>query len=199
MPTNLSNLKSKVNTLDIEELVPVPVHLSKLSDVVRNDVVKKDVYNSKIKNMEDKVPDITKLITFTTLKAKINQVKNGIPTITNLAATTVLITKTNEVKNKIPDITNLATTTALISVEKKIPNVSDLAKKKRDFNTKNSEVVNKITTDHDHNKYITTQEFNKLTSGNFTARLAQEKLAGKIDIANFVKKTDFDEKLINLN
>ena len=129
MPTNLSNLKSKVNTLDIEELVPVPAHLSKLSDVVRNYVVKKDVYNSKVKTMEDKVPDITKLITFTTLKAKINQVKNGIPTITNLAATAVLITKTNEVKNKIPDITNLATTTALISIEKKIPNVSDLAKK----------------------------------------------------------------------
>ena len=57
----------------------------------------------------------------------------------------------------------------------------------------------KITTDHHHNKYIPSQEFNKLTSGHFTARLAQEKLAGKSDIANFVKKTDFDGKLINLN
>ena len=48
-PSNLSNLKSKVHKLDVDKLVPVPVDLSKLSDVVKNDVVKKDVYNTKIK------------------------------------------------------------------------------------------------------------------------------------------------------
>ena len=42
---------------------------------------------------------------------------------------------------------------------------------------------------------FTTQEFNKLTSENFTARLKQANLANKIDIANFVKKTDFDNEL----
>ena len=41
--TNLSNLKSKVNKLDVDALIPVPVDLSKLSDVVKNDVVKKDI------------------------------------------------------------------------------------------------------------------------------------------------------------
>ena len=51
------------------------------------------------------------------------------------------------------------------------------------------------TTDHDHNKYITTQEFIRLTSENFTARLKQANLASKNDIANFVKKASFDEKL----
>ena len=61
--TNLSNLKSKVDKLDVDKLVPVPVDLSKLSDVVKNDVVKKDVYNAKIKNIEDKIPDITNLAT----------------------------------------------------------------------------------------------------------------------------------------
>ena len=41
---------------------------------------------------------------------------------------------------------------------------------------------------HDHsNKYITTQEFNKLTAQYFAARLAQENLASKNDIANFIK------------
>ena len=54
VPTNLSNLKSKVDKLDVDKLVPVPVDLSKLSDVVKNDVVKKDVNNAKIKNIEDK-------------------------------------------------------------------------------------------------------------------------------------------------
>ena len=48
-------------------------------------------------------------------------------------------------------------------------------------------------------KYSTTQEFNKLTSENFTARLKQANLPSKSDIANFVKKTDFDNKLKNLN
>ena len=75
VPTNLSNLKSKVDKLDVDKLVPVPVDLSKLSDVVKNDVVKKDVYNAKIKNIEDKIPDITNLATNTTLNAKINEVK----------------------------------------------------------------------------------------------------------------------------
>ena len=42
--TNLANLKTEVDKLDIDKLVPVPVHLSKLSDLVKNDVVKKDVY-----------------------------------------------------------------------------------------------------------------------------------------------------------
>ena len=38
---NLANLKAEVDKLDIDKLVPVPVDLSKLSDVVKNDVVKK--------------------------------------------------------------------------------------------------------------------------------------------------------------
>ena len=71
VPTNLSNLKSKVDRLD----VPVPVDLSKLTDVVKNNVVKKDVYNAKIKNIEDNIPDITNLATKTTLNTKIKEVK----------------------------------------------------------------------------------------------------------------------------
>ena len=45
LKTNLANLKTEVDKLDIDKLVPVPVDLSKLSDVLKNDVVKKDVYN----------------------------------------------------------------------------------------------------------------------------------------------------------
>ena len=43
LKTNLSSLKSEVNKLDIGKLVAVPVDLSKLSGLVKNDVVKKDV------------------------------------------------------------------------------------------------------------------------------------------------------------
>ena len=65
LPNNLSNLKSKVDKLDISKLAPVPVDLSKLSDVVKNEVVKKTDDNAKIKNIEDKLPNITNLATKT--------------------------------------------------------------------------------------------------------------------------------------
>ena len=53
LPNNLKNLKSKVHKLDVDKLVPISVDSSKLSDLVKFDVVKKDVYNAKIKNIED--------------------------------------------------------------------------------------------------------------------------------------------------
>ena len=53
--------------------------------------------------------------------------------------------------------------------------------------------------DHDHDNYITTIEFNKLTAENVAARLAQANLASKIDIAASVKKTYIDDKLKMLN
>ena len=75
-------------------------------------------------------------------------------------------------------------------------NTSTLVKK-TDYNTKINETENKITNNHD--KYITTQEFNKLTSDNVATRLKQVKLASKNDIFDItVKKTDFYEKLNNL-
>ena len=129
---------------------------------MKNDVIKKDVYNAKMKNIEDKMADATTA----TLNAKIN-----------------------EVKSKIPNI-NLATTSSLTVVENKIHNVPNLVKKKKIVT---QILENKITTDHDQDKYITTQEFNKLTSEKFSARLKQANLANKNDIANFVKKTDFDK------
>ena len=94
------------------------------------------------------------------------------PITGNLATNPSLNAKINEVKGEIPNITNLATTTALTAVENKIPNVSNLIKK-TEYNTKISETENKITTDHDHDKYITTQEFNKFTSEIFTVRFKQ--------------------------
>ena len=84
-----------------------------------------------------------------------------------LVTTSVLNTKTSEVENEISDTSSLVTTTAL--------------------NTKFSEVENEIP---DYVKYITIQEFDKLTAENFTARLKQ---------ANLVSKTDFDNKLTSFN
>ena len=45
LKTNLANLKTEVDKLDIDKLATVPVYLSKLSNLVKNDVVKKTVYD----------------------------------------------------------------------------------------------------------------------------------------------------------
>ena len=51
---DLTSLKSNLDQLNIDKLAPAPVDLNKLSDVVKNDVVKKDAYNAKIENIKDK-------------------------------------------------------------------------------------------------------------------------------------------------
>ena len=102
IPNNLSNLKSKVDKLDIDKLLLAPVNSSQLSGVV-NDDGKKDVYNNKIKNIEDKIPDAINLATKGSLNAKIHEAKGEICNITNLAATSSLAV----VGNKIPNVVNL--------------------------------------------------------------------------------------------
>ena len=97
VPTNLSDLKIKVDKLDIGKLETTPIDLSKLSNLVKNDVVKNIEYNAKIKNIEDKIPDITNLATKTILNAETNEVKAEIPSITNLATTTAFTTVENEI------------------------------------------------------------------------------------------------------
>ena len=76
------------------------VGLSKLSNVVKIDFVKKDVYNAMIKNIEEKIPAITSLVTNTTLKDEINEVQNEIPSIINVAGTAALDAKINYIKRK---------------------------------------------------------------------------------------------------
>ena len=74
----------------------------------------------------------------------------------------------------------------MAAVENKIPDRSNLVKK-TDYNTKITEIEKKLT-DHSHDKYITTTEFNKLATDAFNAVQS-----------NLVKKTDFDNKLSDLN
>ena len=92
LPTNLSNLKSKVDNLDIDKLVSVTVNLSKLSDVVKNDVVKKDLCNAKIKNIEYKVPNITKVATNATHNAKKMKLKVKYLILTQMLTLILILT-----------------------------------------------------------------------------------------------------------
>ena len=51
--TNLANLKTEVDKLDIDKLAPLSVDLSKLSDVIKNDVVKKTVYDKLVAKVDN--------------------------------------------------------------------------------------------------------------------------------------------------
>ena len=82
LKTNLASLKTEFDKLDIDKLVPVLVDLSKLSDVVKNDVVKKDVYDK--------------------LVAKVNSIDT-----TGSVLKTKYDTDKLELENKLPDTTGL--------------------------------------------------------------------------------------------
>ena len=182
LKANLANLKTEVDKLDIDKLAPVPVDLSKLSDVVKKDVVKKTVYDklvAKVNNI-----DTSDFVLKTKYNTDKTELENKIPDVSNL----VKKTKLTELENKIPDVSNLATKTALTTVENKIPDVSNLANK-TDCDTKVTEIEKKLT-DHNHGNYLKTPEFNQLAADVFNASLAQ---------ANLVIKRDFDSKLSNLN
>ena len=116
-----------------------------------------------------------------------------IPDITNVAIKFSLNPKINEVKGEISNITNVGTARALAFDENKIPSVSNLVQK-TDYNTKINETEKKIT-DHNDDKCIATPDFSKVTAEMFDLRLKRVNLARKSDIANFVNKADFDNKL----
>ena len=182
LKTNLAGLKTEVDKLDIYKLAPVPVDLSKLSDVVKNDVVEKTVYDK----LFAKVNSIN--TSGFVLKTKYDIDKSEIENKFSDTRGFVKKTDYNAKITKLPSISSLATNAALTAVENKILNVSNLVKK-TNYGIKITEIEKKLT-DHDHDKYITTPKFNTLAANVFNARLAQ---------ANLITKTDFDAKLSRLN
>ena len=128
--------------------------VAKANNVDTSEFVLKTKYQKDKAELEKKIPDATDL---------------------------VKKTKLTELENKIPDVCGSARKTALTAVENKIPDVSSLVKK-ANYNTKIIKLVKKLT-DHNHEKYITTPEFDTLAASVCNARLAQ---------ANLITKTHFD-------
>ena len=120
------------------------------------------------------------------LEMKICDAGKQIPDRSDLAEKTDSNLKITEIESKIPSIT--AANSELTAVENKIPDVNSLVKK-TDYDTKISEIEKKVS-DHNHDKYITTPEFNILAARVFNARLAQ---------ADLITKTYFDGRLQSLN
>ena len=126
----MAALKSEVDKIDTDKLKTVPNDLPKLSNVVKNDVVKKTDYNM-LKSKVDGI-DVSKYVGKTkyetdgkALYDKIDAVEKKIPVLTDFVTTArfnhekkLLATKTalTTVENKIPDISNLAAKTSLSSL-----------------------------------------------------------------------------------
>ena len=107
--TNLASLKTEVDKLDIDKLTPVPDDLAKLSNIVKNDVVKKTEYDRLVSKLNG--IDTIHFVSRTKykkdgsdLEKKISDVDKKIP-ISN--------TKVTEIEGKIPSISSLATNSAL--------------------------------------------------------------------------------------
>ena len=112
----------------MEKLVPVLADLSKLSDVVKNDVVKKAVYDKLVAKLNS-IGSSAFVLIFKYDTDKTKSEKNS--DTSDLVKKTNYNTKITEIAGKIRSISGLATKTALTAVENKIPNVISLVKKNR--------------------------------------------------------------------
>ena len=157
-----------------------------MSNVVKNDVVKKAAYDKSVAKINN--IDTSGFVLKTKYDSDKAKPEKEIPDTSKLVKKSDFNAKISELENKISSISGLVKTAVLTALENKIPSVKILVKK-IDYDTKVSGMEKKIT-DHNHDKYIVSPEFNKITAENFVARLAQ---------ANLISKTDFDGKLSSLN
>ena len=121
--TNVATLKTEVDKLEIDKLVPVPTDLSKLSNVVKKYIVKKGVYDKLVTKVNN--TDTSDFVLKTMYNPDKTELENKTPNVTDF----IKEAKLTELENKTPDISNLATKPALTAVENKILDVSNLVKK----------------------------------------------------------------------
>ena len=171
--TNLAALKTEVDQIDIDKLKTVPDDLAKLSNVVKNEVVKKtdfsaDTYvtrtkfssdtnalDDKIFKVEKKIPDISSLETKRNVTTLVNNLNNRTDnlkindyakktSLTNYVLTSTFNTKSTELESKIKDADIIAKS-AVTKANSIKSDLNDYAKK--------TDVVNDITTIK--NDYVT--------------------------------------------
>ena len=94
LKTNLANLKTEVDKLDIDKLVPVLTYLSKIRNVVKNDVVKKDVYDKLVAKVND--IDTSKFVLKTKYDTDKSELENKVPDTSSLVKKTDYNTKITE-------------------------------------------------------------------------------------------------------
>ena len=118
LKANLANLRTAVDKLDIDKLQPVPTDLSKLSNIVKNNVVKKADYNKLVTKIDN--IDTSRFVLKTKYDTDKSELENKIPDTSCLLKKTDYNTKITEIEGKITDISNLPRKTALTAIEDKI-------------------------------------------------------------------------------
>ena len=175
--TNLAALKTEVDKIDVDKLKTVPDDLAKLSNVVKNEVVKKtdfsaDTYvtrtkfstdtnalDDKIDKVEKKIPDISSLETKRNATTLVNNLNNRIDnfkindyakktSLTNYMLTSTFNTKSTELESKVKDADIIAKS-AVAKANSIKSDLNDYAKK--------TDVDNDITTIK--NDYVTNVSF----------------------------------------
>ena len=94
LKANLASLKTEVGKLDIDKLAPVPVDLSKLSDVVKNDAVKKAAYDKLVTKVNS--IDTSAFVLKTKYNTDKSELENKIPDTSGLVKKTDYNTKIGE-------------------------------------------------------------------------------------------------------
>ena len=107
LKTNLTNLKTEVDKLDIDKLATVPVDLSKLSNVVKNDVLKKTLCDKLVAKVDN--IDTSGLVKNTDCNTKITEIEDKIYDRSSSVKKADYDTKITEIKGKVPNISGLAT------------------------------------------------------------------------------------------
>ena len=99
LTTNLASLKTKIDKLDIDKLVLAPVDLSKLSDLVKNDVVKKTVYDKLVAKVNS--IDTNAFVLKTEYDTDKSEIENKIPNTSDLVKKPDYNTKITEIEGKV--------------------------------------------------------------------------------------------------
>ena len=117
LKSNSASLKTEVDKLDAAKLVPVPIDLSKLSDVVKNDAVKKTVYDKLVAKVNG--IDTSAFVLKTNYDTNKSEIENKTPDTIGLVKTTDYIANITEIEDRIPSISGLATNAPLKAIENK--------------------------------------------------------------------------------
>ena len=163
--TNLAALKSEVDKIDIDKLKTTPTDLDKLSNLVKNDVVKKTDYNTKVTSIENQIAGVTK----SALDNLADIAKLKAVDTSNFALKTELASDVTTLENKID------------TIDKKVPDISGLATKTSSTSYLQTETFNSEVT----------EEENKIKATDIIAKSANTKANTiRSDLTGYAKKAD---------
>ena len=122
----------------------MPDDLTKLRNIVKNDVVKKTDYNTKISNIKTLITAVNKNALDNLVDTLTVDTSNFVTRAKISADTNALDDKNDKVDEKIPDVSGLATNSSLTAVENKIPDITSLITK-TDFDAKLKDISDRVT------------------------------------------------------